>query len=244
MHVAPPAAPDGVAPSREIMVFLVTIIFIIAVLLAALAGYAIGVRGRAGHVLPEEPHAPASALAAPAAPMPAAVTASASTDQSTEMERVGIEKARIIRSRDAEAAMLRQHFADRGARPEDDIGLRRECERLAAELAEARQESARYRQLVIDIENNAPPPILAGVGEPDDLKFIVGIGPVLERMLHNLGVTTFRQIALWSERDSAEFDAKLPEFPGRIERDQWVTQARELHQAKFGEPPSDRPPRL
>ena len=63
-------------------------------------------------------------------------------------------------------------------------------------------------------------------------------------MLHNLGVTTFRQIALWSERDSAEFDAKLPEFPGRIERDQWVTQARELHQAKFGEPPSDRPPRL
>jgi predicted flap endonuclease-1-like 5' DNA nuclease len=248
MCVAPLAEPGWAAPSREIMAFLVTIIFIIAVLLAALAGYAIGVRGRASHVLPEGPQTPASApaLAAPAAPMPAAVTASASasTDESTEMERVGIEKARIIRSRDAEAAMLRQHFADRGARPEDDIGLRRECERLAAELAEARQESARYRQLVIDIENNAPPPILAGIGEPDDLKFIVGIGPVLERMLHNLGVTTFRQIALWSERDSAEFDAKLPEFPGRIERDQWVTQARELHQAKFGEPPSDRPPRL
>ena len=246
MCVAPPAAPDGAAPSREIMAFLVTIIFIIAVLLAALAGYAVGVRGRAGHVLPEEPHAtaPTPALAAPAAPMSAAVTASPTDEQSTEMERVGIEKARIIRSRDAEAAMLRQHFADRGARPEDDIGLRRECERLAAELAEARQESARYRQLVIDIENNAPPPILAGVGEPDDLKFIIGIGPVLERMLHNLGVTTFRQIARWSESDSAEFDAKLPEFPGRIVRDQWVTQARELHQAKFGELPSDRPPRL
>jgi predicted flap endonuclease-1-like 5' DNA nuclease len=74
------------------------------------------------------------------------------------------------------------------------------------------------------------------------LKLIVGIGPVLERMLHNLGVTTFRQIARWSERDSADFDAKLPEFPGRIVRDQWVTQARELHQAKFGELPSDRPP--
>ena len=106
-----------------------------------------------------------------------------------------------------------------------------------------RRASARYRQFVVDIENNAPPPILAGVGEPDDLKLIVGIGPVLERMLHNLGVTTFRQIARWSERDSAEFDAKLPEFPGRIVRDQWVTQARELHQAKFGELPSDRPPR-
>ncbi|MDQ6924232.1 MAG: hypothetical protein M3Z74_08655, partial [Pseudomonadota bacterium] len=71
-----------------IMVFLLTIIFIIAVLLAALAGYAIGLRGRAGHVLPEDPlaSAPAPALAAPGAPMPAAVTASASADQSTEME--------------------------------------------------------------------------------------------------------------------------------------------------------------
>src|SRR5205809_8039465 len=59
MCVAPPAAPDGAAPSRDIMVFLVTIIFIIAVLLAALAGYAIGLRARAGHVLPEPLHASA-----------------------------------------------------------------------------------------------------------------------------------------------------------------------------------------
>jgi len=32
-----------------------------------------------------------------------------------------------------------------------------------------------------------------------------------------------------------EYDAKLPEFPGRIRRDEWVTQARELHQSKYGE---------
>jgi predicted flap endonuclease-1-like 5' DNA nuclease len=232
----------GATRSREIMMFLVTIVFIVLVALAAYAGYAIGARGRAANVAPEEPNAPAPALAAPTAPVPA-VAASASADESTEIERVGIEKARIIRSRDAEAALLRQILADRDARPEDDVGSRRECERLSTELADSRQESARYRQLVVDIENNAPPPILSGVGEPDDLKLIVGVGPVLERMLHNLGVTTFRQIARWSERDSAEFDAKLPEFPGRIVRDQWVTQARELHQAKFGELPSDRPPR-
>ena len=54
-------------------------------------------------------------------------------------------------------------------------------------------------------------------------------------MLHQLGVTTYRQIARWSERDIDEFDAKLPEFPGRIRRDAWVTQARALHQSKFGE---------
>ena len=228
--------------SRGIMVFLVIIVLLIVVSLAAYAGYAIGVHGRAAYVATEEPNLPVPVLAAPAAPVPAVAT-SMSADESTEIERVGVEKARIIRSRDAEAALLRRNLGDRDAPPEGDAALRRECERLTAELADARQESARYRALVVDIENNAPPPILSGVGEPDDLKLIVGIGPVLERMLHNLGVTTFRQIARWSERDSADFDAKLPEFPGRIVRDQWVTQARELHQAKFGELPSDRPPR-
>jgi len=69
------------------------------------------------------------------------------------------------------------------------------------------------------------------------LKLIVGVGPVLERMLHSLGITTFRQIARWSDRDVAEFDAKLPEFPGRIVRDQWVTQSRALHESKYGERP-------
>jgi predicted flap endonuclease-1-like 5' DNA nuclease len=109
-----------------------------------------------------------------------------------------------------------------------------------AELAAAHAETARYRQLVIDIENSAPPPILMGMAEPDDLKLIVGIGPVLERMLRNLGIGTFRQIARWSARDIAEFDAKLPEFPGRIVRDQWVTQARALHASKYGDNALDR----
>jgi len=124
--------------------------------------------------------------------------------------------------------------ADRDAQEQREA-LARDRERLSAELADARTETARYRQLIVDIENNAPPPILSGPGEPDDLKLIVGVGPVLERMLHNLGVATFRQIARWTERDVAEFDAKLPEFPGRIVRDQWVTQARALDQSKYGE---------
>jgi predicted flap endonuclease-1-like 5' DNA nuclease len=131
--------------------------------------------------------------------------------------------------------MLRAQLAARDAASERSAEFAREREQLFRDLADARAETARYRQVVIDIETNAPPPILAGVGEPDDLKLIVGVGPVLERMLHNLGVTTFRQIARWTERDIAEFDAKLPEFPGRIQRDQWVTQARALHESKYGQ---------
>ena len=118
--------------------------------------------------------------------------------------------------------------------------LAEERHALHRALADARGETARYRQLVVDLENDAPPPLLDGPGAPDDLKLIVGIGPVLERMLQQLGVSRYRQIARWSERDIDEFDAKLPEFPGRIRRDGWVTQARALHASKYGAPPPAR----
>jgi predicted flap endonuclease-1-like 5' DNA nuclease len=122
------------------------------------------------------------------------------------------------------------------------LALAAERPALFRALADARGETARYRQLVIDLENDAPPPLLDGPGAPDDLKLIVGIGPVLERMLQQLGISRYRQIARWSERDIDEFDARLAEFPGRIRRDTWVTQARSLHQSKYGEalPPRDR----
>ena len=54
-------------------------------------------------------------------------------------------------------------------------------------------------------------------------------------MLQQFGISTYRQIARWSERDVDDFDARLSEFPGRIRRDDWVIQARALHQSKYGE---------
>jgi len=106
--------------------------------------------------------------------------------------------------------------------------------RLFRTIADARDETARYRQLLVDLESNAPPPLLDSPGSPDDLKLIVGIGPVLERMLQQLGISSYRQIARWTDRDIDEFNARLPEFPGRIRRDAWVMQARELHHSKYG----------
>jgi predicted flap endonuclease-1-like 5' DNA nuclease len=209
---------------------------VIVVALAALAGYFIGVRR------PTRTHrdALASVLSPPSEAAPVAKRQHDKPPQTPIVEtsppdRFGEEKARIIRSRDAEAAMLRRTLDGRDATISQLEDLASERERLFGELAQAHAETARYRQLIVDIENNAPPPILSGAAGPDDLKLIVGVGPVLERMLHTLGVTTFRQIAYWSERDIAEFDARLPEFPGRIVRDQWVTQARALHQSKYGE---------
>jgi len=156
-----------------------------------------------------------------------------------ESEPMLDERARIVRSLEAETAMLRRALITRDA----SLGQLRELDqdrrRVYGELATAKGETARYRQLVVDLEDNAPPPFF-GAGAPDDLKLIVGVGPVLERMLQQLGITTYRQIARWTERDIDEFDTKLAEFPGRIRRDGWVTQARALHASKYGAPPSAR----
>lgn len=73
----------------------------------------------------------------------------------------------------------------------------------------------------------APAPAAAASAGPDDLKQLSGVGPALEKKLHDAGVTTFAQIAAWSATDIAEMDEKLS-FKGRIERDGWVEQAKRL----------------
>lgn len=67
-------------------------------------------------------------------------------------------------------------------------------------------------------------------GEPDDLKLISGVGPVLEKKLHGLGITKFAQVAAFTAEDIAKVDDALS-FKGRIERDNWLDQAAELAKA-------------
>ena len=74
-------------------------------------------------------------------------------------------------------------------------------------------------------------------GEKDPLQKIWGIGPVLERMLNDLGVFHFRQIARFSEADVAWVAENLQAFSDRIVRDNWVGQARDLHLEKHGTTP-------
>ncbi|PRX32699.1 NADH-quinone oxidoreductase subunit E [Meinhardsimonia xiamenensis] len=65
-------------------------------------------------------------------------------------------------------------------------------------------------------------------GGPDDLKLIKGIGPKLEKMLNEMGVYHFDQIAAWTEAEVAWVDENLPGFKGRVSRDNWVEQAKIL----------------
>ncbi len=93
----------------------------------------------------------------------------------------------------------------------------------------------------------ATPVGIAGAGEAvsaasqsaqakaDDLTAIKGLGPKLQTQLHELGVTSFAQIASWDDAEIDRIDAQLGRFQGRIRRDDWVGQARLLAQGKSDE---------
>ena len=98
----------------------------------------------------------------------------------------------------------------------------------------AEEEAHRRAQMRL-IELTRQPKVEKVRRERDDLKEIVGVGPVLERLLHRHGVHTFRQVALWTRQDIRRVDASLKEFHGRIRRDHWVRQARTLHRRRHGE---------
>ncbi|MXO90831.1 hypothetical protein [Pontixanthobacter aquaemixtae] len=75
----------------------------------------------------------------------------------------------------------------------------------------------------------------------DDLSRIKGVGPKLKSLLNSLGVTSFGQIANWTDAEIDAIDAKLGRFEGRIRRDSWVEQAKLLaaddtsgYEGKFG----------
>jgi len=70
--------------------------------------------------------------------------------------------------------------------------------------------------------------------ERDNLQEIKGVGPVLEKMLHKIGIWYFRQVADLDKQGVIELDNQLPQFSGRIQRDKWVKQAKSLHKSKYG----------
>lgn len=59
----------------------------------------------------------------------------------------------------------------------------------------------------------------------DNLQLLKGVGPKLVVLLNGLGVTSFQQIAGWTDADIARIDPQLGTFQGRIARDNIVDQA-------------------
>jgi len=76
-------------------------------------------------------------------------------------------------------------------------------------------------------DNWKPQGFSSAPADQDDLKRIKGVGPVIEKTLNGLGIYTFKQISDFSEDNVKWVDDHI-DFPGRINREQWVSQAEQL----------------
>ena len=126
---------------------------------------------------------------------------------------------------------LEQLFEERVARALKRLGVptRDDLQGIARRLEEM---NGLIRTLAVDrqaAELDAPPP-----ADPDDLKLISGIGPVLEGKLHGAGVTSYQQIAQLTDAEIERLEAEGVNLSGRVHRDDWVGQAKTLHLKKYG----------
>ncbi|MEQ1604343.1 MAG: hypothetical protein ABL999_05690 [Pyrinomonadaceae bacterium] len=74
-----------------------------------------------------------------------------------------------------------------------------------------------------------------GIGVRDDLKDIIGVGPVLEKTLNGLDVYLFSDIASWDDAKIDEVSTHLVSFQDRIRREDWVGQSKALYTRRYGE---------
>ncbi len=94
--------------------------------------------------------------------------------------------------------------------------------KAAATKAKAPKEDA------VEVAEQQPETLTAARdGKADDLKQLKGVGPKLEQTLNELGFFHFDQIAAWGAAEVAWVDSRL-KFKGRIERDGWIDQAKQL----------------
>lgn len=136
---------------------------------------------------------------------------------------------RPIPARPAPLAAALPRRAERAlAEPEDDDDLPpnpapQPAAGLDAALARLHRPEAKAAPELLDAPRG---------GVADDLKEIRGIGPALETLLNAAGVWHFDQIAAWRARDIAYIDERMTGFHGRISRDRWVQQARDILQQR------------
>lgn len=136
-----------------------------------------------------------------------------------------------------EDAKRYREYADQSEHKSETLRLRLdEVEQNFADMEKQQRAALRDAR-----KTDVPQKVNGGAERPepekDDLKQVVGIGKVFEHALNELGVYTFAQIAAFDVADIARVNMALKEYngQGRMEQDDWIGQARELHFRKYGE---------
>lgn len=168
------------------------------------------------------PPQPAPAPAAPPAPSAAPVSAAAAAIA----QRTPAEMAAAAAAAFAAASAS----VTRGIKPIEPLSPLSKVDPnilRPARLADAIREKETKEQDGKPREQSAMVPPAATPEVFDDLKRIRGIGVLIEKRLNALGVSTYDQIAKWTAIDVERVSDSL-DFKGRIERENWIEQARIL----------------
>ena len=96
-----------------------------------------------------------------------------------------------------------------------------------AKLAGSAQSATKKPALTTGSTEKGKPKAIRKPAKPDDLKLISGVGPKLEGVLNGLGIYKFSQVSEWKKAERDWVDGFL-NFKGRIDRDDWVRQAKAL----------------
>ena len=131
---------------------------------------------------------------------------------------------------EAEAQAKAEAEAEAQAKAEAEAEAQAKAEAAENAAAKAEQAAEAHDHAEEVGEGEAKPALLteARGGQADDLKKIKGVGPKLEKELNEAGVFHFDQIASWTKEEIYWADHHLVSFKGRVSRDNWVDQAKEL----------------
>ena len=148
----------------------------------------------------------------------------AASDRATEIAHLDVVEAKASEAKAAEDERLATEAkADNAENPLDPVA----AEMLGKSLPEQAAPIVGERKH----PGQRPPGIATVPGKADDLKRIRGIGPRNAGRLHQLGIWHFSQIAAWTD-DNVKWVGSYLAFSGRIYREDWVAQARELASGK------------
>lgn len=146
---------------------------------------------------------------------------------------VAAEKAASVKAPSFSAAKANETTETPPSEPKQRVG---KAPRVSPETAGAPVIDVPAGLVSRSIERSQPKPSLydknrpAAIEKPatvDDLRLISGVGPKIEATLNSLGIYTYAQIASWKKAERDWVDGYL-NFRGRIERDDWVRQAKAL----------------
>lgn len=111
-----------------------------------------------------------------------------------------------------------------GAKPSKKAAAKKEATPAAKEIAPAAAKKAKPAKA--DAAPQIASLFTAPAGEADDLTTIKGIGPVAAGQLKDQGITTFAQIAAFTDADIAKIDEAMPFSADQI--GDWREQAKAL----------------